>query len=374
MAAPRRHEDASVEGRLRREPHRFDFFQAVRVLEASYREKARTDRRWEREAVGHDAAPAREVVRFRAHASLSFPPGEIAALEQPRPEGVEDEWRLPPLEMTVSFLGLTGPTGALPDHYTATLIARMRKRDNSMRRFFDLFNHRATSLFYRAWAKYRFGCGYESAARGAGPDHLPTWYLFSLLGLGTDHLRARSRVPDEAFLYYGGIFARRGASAVSVERMLAEYFELPVEVHQFEGEWLHLRREDRTRLPSSEELRGRHNRLGVDTVLGQQAWDVRGKVRLRVGPMDYAQYSGFLPGGAAMSEITDLARQAFGPELAFGVQPVLRAAEIPECVLDSAAQDPLRLGANVWLRSVQCTEDFDGARFASQDQWGVDGG
>ncbi len=363
MGATRGRQDPSVEGRLRREPQRFEFFQAVRLLEATYRTRARRDRRWKRGAVGGDEPPATEVVRFRAHPSLSFAPGQIADLEQPRPADIETEWSLPPLEMTVSFMGLTGPASALPTHYTTTLIGRLRARDYALQGFLDLFNHRSVSLFYRAWEKYRLGSGYEEAGQQDAAAHLATWCLYCLVGLGTERLRGRTAVPDEAFLFYGGVFSRRVAPASSLREMLAEYFDAPVDVQQFQGEWLHLNAADRTRLPSQAHPLGRYNQLGVDTVLGQQVWDVRGRFRVRVGPLSYARYRGFFPGAAALRELGELTRAAVGAELAFDVQPVLRAEEIPPCVLDSSTNDPPRLGVNVWLRTGIGEQDFDGVSF-----------
>ena len=42
----------------------------------------------------------------------------------------------------------------MPRHYTELLLQRIREKDFSLRDFLDLFNHRLTSLFYRAWEKY----------------------------------------------------------------------------------------------------------------------------------------------------------------------------------------------------------------------------
>src|SRR3546814_8882414 len=75
---------------LMAQPERYGFFQAARLL---FRTHGLTDLR----------AGGREAVRLGVLDSLSFPPGEITAL-QPAPEQVYAE-----LRMTVAFLGLTGP-------------------------------------------------------------------------------------------------------------------------------------------------------------------------------------------------------------------------------------------------------------------------
>jgi type VI secretion system protein ImpH len=83
-------------------PYRFDFFQAVRLLE-------RSDPR--RQPVGRDGHPSREAVRFRTPVSLEFPASQIGELS---PGAAEPDSRPP--EMVVSFMGLTGPLGVLPHH------------------------------------------------------------------------------------------------------------------------------------------------------------------------------------------------------------------------------------------------------------------
>jgi type VI secretion system protein ImpH len=92
MAAQSRGADSDLRQELLQRGFRFDFFQAVRLLARVYPE---------RQAIGDSASPSKEVVRFRAHQSLAFPPSAIAEIRQAR-----DERR--PAEMTVAFMGLTG--------------------------------------------------------------------------------------------------------------------------------------------------------------------------------------------------------------------------------------------------------------------------
>src|SRR5215467_3646565 len=112
---------------LASDPTRFAFFQAVRLLQ---RARARATH------VGGYGSPSAEAVRFRAHASLSFPASEIQSLDFP-PDS--------PPEMAVNFMGLTGPLGVLPLHYTAFLCDRIRDRDTTLRDFLDIVHHRLIS-------------------------------------------------------------------------------------------------------------------------------------------------------------------------------------------------------------------------------------
>src|SRR5262245_20993987 len=80
MASQSRRESADLSVRLFKEPERFGFFQAVRLLDWIMRGRRARGERRPGAAVGQDAAPDQELVRFRALPSLSFPANEVAQL------------------------------------------------------------------------------------------------------------------------------------------------------------------------------------------------------------------------------------------------------------------------------------------------------
>ena len=126
--------------RLASEPFSFDFFQAVHLLESAASTQTRASDTSSTNPIGEDFAPSSEAVRFRAAASQSFPGSTIAAFVPANKVTENSETESPP-QMTVSFMGLTGPSGVLPRHYTQQLIDQLRE-DKGMREFFDIFNHR----------------------------------------------------------------------------------------------------------------------------------------------------------------------------------------------------------------------------------------
>jgi type VI secretion system protein ImpH len=343
------------------EAYRFDFFQAVRLLESMTREASAPAGPDRMEPVGGDRLPQQEPVRFRALASHGFPAGAVSELRASRATADLAAAATPP-EMTVAMLGLTGPAGVLPQHYTTLLIDRIRSKDFTLRDFLDLFNHRSVSLFYRAWEKYRFTIAYERRRR-LPPDaeeDLFTWCLYCLLGLGTGGLRRRAEFDDEVLLFYGGHFAHFPRSAVCLEMMLADYFELPVQVGQFYGQWLYLRADDRSLLPSQACPAGQNCRLGADVVIGERVWNVEGKFRVRLGPLRYGEFRRFLPSGDALRPLVQMVRTYAGPTLDFDVQLVLMGGEVPWCRLGGEGDDPGRLGWNTWIRAnpyERCVDD-----------------
>jgi len=344
--------DVELGKQLREEPYRFNFFQAVRILERIATERCELEPGYRRLPIGEDHPPNREIVRFRAAPSHSFPPGDIASIN-PRVEGKLDDADSPPAEMVVGFMGMTGPAGVLPQHYTQLVIDRIRQKDVALRDWLDLFNHRTISLFYRVWEKYRFPFSYErtALAEGAGAD-LFTRGVYCLVGWGTGALRNRLAFGDESFLYYAGHFAHYPRTAVSLQRMVADYFEVPLEVQQFVGQWLYLSEEDQTCMPSDEHPEGKNNQLGLTAVVGERVWGVESKFRLRLGPLDYRQFRRFSPLGDRLVPLCQLVRSYVGPELDFDIQVVLRAEEVPPCRPGPRTDsDPSHLGWNTWLSS-----------------------
>ena len=189
------------------EGYRFDFFQAVRLLERLYPE---------RQPIGHSASPAEEVVRFRARLALSFPPSAIHEIT-PAADAAQPAQ---PAQMTVAFMGLTGILGVLPRHYTELLLERGRRKDWTLRDFLDIFNHRMISLFYRAWEKYRLPIVYEAAAWRHQETDRFSQYLFDFMGLGTKGLRGRMDVGDQVLLFYTGLLAQHPHSASALVGVL----------------------------------------------------------------------------------------------------------------------------------------------------------
>lgn len=317
-----------MRAQLLTEGYRFEFFQAVRLLERLEPE---------REPVGREGPPSREVARFRTRASLEFPASQIHEVR-------ETESGLP--EMTVAFFGMTGPLGILPHPYTELLLERARKQDRAFWEFLDLFHHRFLSFFYRAWEKYRFPVAYERSRRDPFTE-----YLFDLIGMGTRGLSGRLRVADQGLLLYAGLIAQKPHSATAIESILRHHFGVPARILQFSEQWLPLDEEYRARLGQA------NSEMGRNLVCGERVRNAQSKFRVRLGPMTLTQYLSFLPGGASFAEVSDLTRLLAGMEFDFDVQLVLAAAEVPRCVLSASAQTPPLLGWTTWLTTRAVSED-----------------
>jgi type VI secretion system protein ImpH len=370
MAAESGKPAGSLAGLLLTEGYAFDFFQAVRLLE-----KMAPDRR----PVGHDSPPSAEAARFRAHISLSFAASSIYEVEPPTS-------LVPMPTVTVSFMGLTGPSGVMPRHYTELL---MRAREVKgperyvARDWFDLFNHRLISLFYRAWTKYRFWLAYERGEYARPDPDVFTECLYCFIGLGGRSFRNRlriavpasedgarrervlARVDDMALIYYAGVLGHRPRNAVCLERLLEDYFGIPIRVLEFQGQWLQIDPESQSQVGQE----GGNSTMGANIVVGDRVWDIRSKIRIRLGPLSYTQFASFLPDQSPIPErkeyfkLMHLVRLYVGPELKVDVQLILKADQIPPCRMPQKRAKGARLGWDSWLASRGMRRDSEEAVF-----------
>ena len=312
---------------LSREPWAFDFFQALRRLEALHPDKPR---------LGEALRPADEPVRLGQEPSLAFAPASLSAF-QPSEAGE-------PARLLVRFFGLLGPNGALPLHLTEYALQRLRQGDTTFSRFLDLFHHRFLMLFFRAWAQAQPTVSLDRAR-----DDRFSQYVGALIGLGMPTLRNRDSVPDFAKLHWAGLLARHARNAEGLRAILCGYFRVPMAIEQFAGHWMRLPDTERTRLG----MRGCV--LGQDVVIGEQVYDRQHKIRVRAGALSLADYESFLPGGERLRKLVDWIRFYLTFELTWDLQLVLQRSEVPSSRLGGSQ----RLGWSTWLGTRRVQKDAD---------------
>ena len=325
---------------LDEEPFRVHFFQAVRMLQ-----KMESDRK----PVGYFITPQGETIRFSARTSLAFPPSELYDLR--RMENGQ-------MSMTVEFMGLCAAISVMPAPYTEFLIARAREKDHVMEDFLNIFNHRMISFFYRGWEKYRFFIEYEKSREDRLSDR-----LLDLLGLGTEGLRGRGGIPDDAYLNYVGLLARQVRSAASLQQILEDYFGVQVRIQQFAGAWRKLNPENQTCFTG---FGGASERLGVGVVAGDEVWDHHGRIRISLGPMRFAQYLKFLPGQDAYHELVAWLKFYSNGSYETEVQLVLAREDAPPCELGSGGEKRPQLGLVSWLKTKPLERDPADATYLVQ--------
>jgi type VI secretion system protein ImpH len=322
---------APVAEALRNDPHSFGFFQAVRLLERLSPSRGR---------VGAFDDPASEVVRIGVNPDLGFPPSEIHSLNLDGPQP----------KMQVNFMGLTGPQGVLPHHYSLLIAERQRAKDNAFADFLDLFHHRIISLFYEAWREHRVTIAREDGTR----DRLAA-HLADLVGLGLTSTQERRPFPDEALIYRAGLLAPQSRGAAALQQLLEDFFDLRADVEQFVGGWYPLQPDDLCEIGDDD---GDANILGGGAVAGDEAWDQQSSVRVKLGPLPREQFDSFLPGGSSHESLVALLRFYGNNQFDFEVQLILAREDVRGVRLGEAGAEQ-RLGWSTWISSGARPEGLD---------------
>ena len=297
----------------------FDFYRALREIECAFPDQPR---------IGEARRPQDEPVRFAQDPSAAFAPATLAAFV-PGADG-----RRP--KLVQSFFGLLGPNGPLPLHLTEYARDRLRNvGDASLVSFLDIFHHRLTALFYRAWARGQPPVSLDRSQR----DRFAL-YLGSFVGLAASRMRGRDAVPDAAKLSFAGLLGRNVRNADGLVAILREYLRVPVAIQQWVAHWMALPDGLLTRL-GHEAVCG----LGVSAVAGGRVWDLQSRFRILVGPLSYADYERFLPGGDSYRRLTDWVRNYAGFELKWDSRLALAPEQVPPLLLGYNG----RLGWTTWL-------------------------
>jgi type VI secretion system protein ImpH len=308
---------------LAADPAAFDFDAAVRLL-------------LHRAGTADPAAAA----RFTSRAGLAFAPADVLGVELPPDDG--------PAPVAVGLLGLLGSAGVLPRRYTEDAAS---DDGAALHALFDLLAHRMLAALARAGGKYRLDRGTEAArlANPAAPPRTPhAQALLGVAGFGEPGVTARLPFGEQTLLHYAGTFALRPRSADRLAALASDWLGRPVTVIEFQGTWLPIEPDQRSRLPTGRDS-GRFAGLGRDAALGTRAWDPQARIVLRIGPLDRAAFEALLPDAPALTAFVALIRAYLGFEVGFAVNLVLAAAEVPATQLAPHVRPGPRLGWNTWL-------------------------
>src|SRR5438045_5223746 len=219
---------------LEKKPFSFDFFRAVRLLQARFPDQAR---------IGYSLSPAEDPVRFAQSPSLAFAPSTLEALRRTAAS--------PAPMLFVRHFGLFGPNGPMPLHFTEHAYERqIHSGDHTIAGFLNIFHHRLISFFFRSLADRQ-----KTVDLDRFEEQRLAVFLGSFFGLvrSAEAMRERDVVQDAAKLYFTGQMANQTRHAEGLESILRAYFDIKTELQTFVGRWMDLPSDSLCQLGASEE-------------------------------------------------------------------------------------------------------------------------
>jgi len=335
------HEDASnyrgsslrgiavpLETKRQEEPWSFGWFETMRWLEANNPAFPR---------FGMAIRPSDEYVRIGQTLSLSFAPAELKSFYRDNHGRIRIE--------QASF-GLFGPNGPMPLNFTE--FAREREEyddDNVLRVFLDIFHHRFSMLFYRAWSSVQATTNLDRP----GDDRF-SGYVSSVIGYGGSALARQDSVPDYAKRYMAGHLVRMTRNPEGLTSILRDFFGCPFKIQEWGSSWLLLEDKERTSLG----LKTSAGQLAKGAVCGKSVLDRRHRFRICVGPLRFSEYVKFLPGRPYFRQLRDWVRNYVGYEFSWDIRLFLRHDEVPSVRLSSSL---CMLGWTNWVTPSPMGED-----------------
>jgi type VI secretion system protein ImpH len=322
MARPNRQSTPTVKDILLSEPYRFEFHQAIKLLE-SLRPQAM--------AFGETVNPQEEVAAVKSRIYFESLSSDIYSLQNTA-FSPDTSIELPILN--VNFMGIAGIQGPLPYPYTEMIIQRIRNGDTSLKDFLDIFNHRLISILHRIRKQYLISLNSKA------PDKTEIAHgLKAFLGIGQPALQNRMHAPDRSLLDYAGLYWTHPHSADGLKSILRAYFNVPVSIKKCIGCARPLGRDQVTILGK----KGQWQSLGKGAVLGTRTWDQENRFSLTLGPLTPEQLDIFIPVGKGYGRLKDLTKLYAGPSMDFDL--TLKVSTPPSTSLSQKSY----LGWRSWL-------------------------
>ena len=322
--------------RLRETPWKFGFTALMRRFGATYTEQPR---------IGLARRPQQEPFRLGQTAALTFAPREIAEVVLPGEahgsivsgSAALRSGNNPALPMVRLYgLGLLGPNGPLPLHYTELVRDRTENyNDSTLADFLDIFHHRYLTHMHRAWAQSQAAAGLDRA-----DEETFSRYIAQLTGHDPLEI-VDSVLPAHARMAASTHLGREARNPDGLAQTLARFFAVPVQLQEFVMHWIRIDDEDQSHLgkPRTSSI------MGVGAIAGEVVADRQNKFRLVLGPLHLDQYLRFTPQGKDLPLLVEWVRGFVGYEFVWEVELRVRNDSAPPARL----QDKEKLGWSTWL-------------------------
>lgn len=308
---------------------RFDFFQSVRLLNRFTRQASQQTAQGE---------TAHKSLKFTVQTALHYPKSNISKLTETKQH----------IQLETGFLGLTGPGGVLPQHYSVAVLKDHLKNQSGLQDFFGMFHHRVMELYYQAWAKYRLPIDYEQKQLAQTSDNF-TKILGYFNGMQSKNFSAKNSDKNihNSLLYLSGFISKQVPSVEGLKNLLKHYFGIEITIETFHGMWISLDNTACTQMPSKQNKAGQFNRLSHTAMIGQRSWLSQNRLRICLGPLNTSQYQLFEPGCASHAALHKLIKLYLGVQYSYQIQLILQ----PDIKLSYQLSKQMKLGWSSWLAS-----------------------
>lgn len=218
-------------------------------------------------------------------------------------------------ELESTFLGLSGSQSPLPNFFLDELA--INDDESISKDFLGLFNHRALSILYEGWKKYRYHETYLPDAQ----DKISHCF-FSLIGLGANDLRQESDLNWCKMLSYIGLITGRSRSQEVINAVVSHYFSVQTSIQEWVLRYVDIAPEQQTQI-------GFQNyQLGATTLLGSQIKDRSSKFIITIHDLDVSRFMDFLPFGKEHQVLKKVIQFMLRTQMVYDLDLEIKANEV----------------------------------------------
>lgn len=302
-------------------------------------------------------------IRFQTQLGTAYPGADVTSVQLDQ-RG---------FRATVTLMGLTGPTGVLPLHYSAELVSEYRRHSPALGDFLEMLSQRPIAQFAESGLKYRLASNHAlpEGTPLAGYARTARKVLMSLAGFYRPEIAPSLGVNSETISFYSGYFATMPRSADRLQALLSDWLGLCAVVEEFTPLWVQIPADQQSYLRRSG-LAGQYaesfSQLGVDASIGARYLDCQSQFTVRIGPVGFAIFQALMPSGTLYGSLLKLIRTFVGSDLQIILRPVLKKDAVPALQLPTGRQAASsRLGWSCWLCSAkERSRDADEPVFTEQ--------
>jgi len=265
-----------------------------------------------------------ENFRLSQAVSLAFPASEVASIR----------WQTDQLAIKLYSLGVWGPQGPLPLHFSELALTRFQQQDSALIDFIDLFHHRSMAIFFRAWYAAQ-----DTASLDRPAQDRFSYYLRCLTGLPLSDTLPSSRAQHQ-LLSTGFHLARKNCAPQDLISTLKAIFNLPFEIEEFQPGWIDFDRQEQNQLAHQVQL-------GVNALLGEASYQSDHRFKIWCGPLSYEQYLSLHPDKPRLAAISHTIQRLTGGNYHYDIHLTLAETYSPSTTLSGNQQ----LGFTSWLVS-----------------------
>ncbi len=310
VATRQRQSGTTVGATLFKRPYEFTFLQSVTLMQQIFKGSV---------PVGKGNDTSKEAVKFVAHIAYGVPSSDIYAIHYSEK---------PPFKVEMNFLTIAGPQGPLPQPYTDLVYEQQRAKNNSLKDFLDIFNHRLVSIAHRVQVKTN-----PIVSLAPPEDSTVGNVLTSLCGLAHTEVLKDQPLSLTSLLNYTQLLWQKPRSAAGLQTLLTDYFKIPVLVKPLIGMWEEIPQKYRTTL--GDKRRGKNHMLGTTAFLGCKFWNQADLVNIELGPLPLHVYLTLLPNGHAHKVLLSLIRFYLGPRTKYKLHLKLDKGDVPRSYLQA---------------------------------------